>query len=620
MVRTSYVVAAVPVREIGTLARIRPPQRPAPSLRIAPEKPPADGKRRRIGADPDLFAPRTISSSVSASSSLATNGATSPAAGPSSISARGVSMATDCRRLMAHLPPHPFAGLRNQLLLSTLRHCVNMGPVGLSVFTVVAALASKQTQSAAYLSQLIKEISPKTNPDIQNPYQTASVLPRPPAKKPPQRKPRGAEASKTGPKTASKPSVEAAPPAAEPALTSVETIEATMPTGSKRARPAPDIKPIQTGSEATEPPIPRRKARVEAAAGPKPNGFGAKVSVTHEDVDDGEGSPQKKQKTTNAAALTANGRSRVRPPSVEIVEVPDEDGPRRPQDYTLPSEVIEPDESSKPASRNASPTTALPPAPVRAGIPGSSLGHNKHKPSRPSGLRHQVFIDDEDVPEPAPVPPALKKSVPLAAPLAKSTRQEKKASTHPQDAKAIVAEKSANDLPTYKFMVSPTHLDVSQSAKDKAKAMRPAELRTYDLKAALSSPGAGPSTSTGSRGNAGKSTSSTTGSTAFAGSSSNKGFNWEGAGMAKPPPKPEGSWTCSTCMCTNDAKVTEKCAVCEAPRPGAPKVQQAGFDWGAVKLARPIPQEGSWTCSTCMCTNGAEVEEKCMVCEAPRPR
>ncbi|KAH9839894.1 uncharacterized protein C8Q71DRAFT_855201 [Rhodofomes roseus] len=597
-----------------------PPQRTTPPIRITPEKPPADGKRRRIGADPDLFAPRPVSS-VTASSSYARNGATSPVAGPSSTGTRGDSTANGLPKVNRASPTTPVrrpAKATAPVNPSPLRQAWGQPDSPPSQSSPPST--SKQTSSAAYLSQLIKDISPKTNPDIQNPYQAASMLPRPPAKKPPPKKPRGADAAKPAPKPAA---AAAALTAAEPALTPVETIEATMPTGSKRARPVPDIRPIATGEAtsssagAAEPPTSRRTTRIEAAAGTKTNGFSAKVSVVYEGVDEEEeGSPQKKQKTTKTPAPPTNGLSRRRPPPVEIVEVLDEDEPSGSQVYTLPSEVIEPDESSKSAARSASLVTAPSSTRVRAGS-GSSQDrpHDKFKPARPSGLRHQVSMDDEEAPEdnakPAPVPSAPKPSLPSLVPAAKPIAQ-KKAHTPPRDAKAIALAKSANDLPTYSFTIPSTPLDVSRSAKDRVRAMRPAELPVFDLKTALSSPGAGPSTSAGSRaGDVGKST---------GGSSSSQGFNWEAAGMAKPAPKAEGSWTCSACMCTNDAKATEKCAICEAPHPSAPKAQPVGFNWDAAKLVKPKAKEGSWTCSMCLCSNGPDVEEKCSVCEAPRPR
>ena len=58
-----------------------PLQRTTTPIRITPEKPVADGKRRRIGYDPDS---RSASSSTTTNGTPATSGTPSPVAGPSS--------------------------------------------------------------------------------------------------------------------------------------------------------------------------------------------------------------------------------------------------------------------------------------------------------------------------------------------------------------------------------------------------------------------------------------------------------------------------------------------------------------------------------------------------------
>ena len=345
------------------------------------------------------------------------------------------------------------------------------------------------------------------------------------------------------------------------------------------------------------------------------NGATSKPAVeVHEISDDEDESPQKKQKT-KAPTPTMNGHSRPKRLSVEIEEVPDVDTPGKPPSYTLPAEIIEPDEGSKAATRGPSPTSTMaPPAPFRIGVPGSGQDRfRKFAPARPSSLRNQVSVDKDDAPEPMAPPPAPRPAFAIPklsarpVPIAKPAVQQSKVVTAaaPKDAKAIVLAKSVGELPTFTLTVIATRLDVSQLAKHKARSLPQAKLPTYDLKA-LSSPGAGPSSSANKA--------------PAAAASASKGFNWAAAGMAKPTPKPEGSWACSICMCTNDAKATEKCAVCEAPRPGAPKAPTTGFNWGAAGMAKPKAKEGAWTCSLCMCSNGAEVTEKCKVCEAPRPR
>ncbi|KAJ3835835.1 hypothetical protein F5878DRAFT_727242 [Lentinula raphanica] len=107
--------------------------------------------------------------------------------------------------------------------------------------------------------------------------------------------------------------------------------------------------------------------------------------------------------------------------------------------------------------------------------------------------------------------------------------------------------------------------------------------------------------------------------------STSKTFNWAAAGI-KPPSTSE--WICSECKLSNKDSSADKCAICEAPRPGkAPKAAQpATFDWSGAGMKKPSSTNGTagggdaeWTCLTCMLKNPASAVSKCGVCEAPRP-
>ena len=207
-----------------------PSQRTTTPIRITPEKPSADGKRRRIGYDPDL---RPASSSATLNGTPNTNGTPSPVAGPSSPSPNTSPTIQAVPRAGA---PPPTTPIRRRSILPTTP--VNPSPLRQAwgqpdspPSQSSPPSAGKQTQSAAYLSQLIKDISPKKNPDIQNPYQASSVLPRPATKKPPQR--RRTEPAKTAPKPAPEKSKSKSPPTVEPTISSVDAIVATMPTVSR---------------------------------------------------------------------------------------------------------------------------------------------------------------------------------------------------------------------------------------------------------------------------------------------------------------------------------------------------------------------------------------------------
>lgn len=108
-----------------------------------------------------------------------------------------------------------------------------------------------------------------------------------------------------------------------------------------------------------------------------------------------------------------------------------------------------------------------------------------------------------------------------------------------------------------------------------------------------------------------------------------------GAKPAAPAPKliADGEWTCDTCMLKNPGSASEKCTICEAPKPGAkaaapsgppapPSVPSGGFSFGAKPPSTSAPKlitDGDWTCDTCMLKNPGSAKEKCTICEAPKP-
>ena len=141
----------------------------------------------------------------------------------------------------------------------------------------------------------------------------------------------------------------------------------------------------------------------------------------------------------------------------------------------------------------------------------------------------------------------------------------------------------------------------------------------------------------------------------------NKSIGW--GNKFKPP---TGSWSCSVCMVTNGADKT-KCVACEEPKPGAKvdkwicvclfqnnssdtkckacnkeRVSQtkqstpslssktgSTVEGKPITTSPPLSQSigwgnkfkaptGSWSCSVCMVTNGAD-KTKCVACEEPKP-
>lgn len=95
-----------------------------------------------------------------------------------------------------------------------------------------------------------------------------------------------------------------------------------------------------------------------------------------------------------------------------------------------------------------------------------------------------------------------------------------------------------------------------------------------------------------------------------------------GSGFGNMFKKPEGAWTCDTCMIQNKADVS-KCLACETPKPGskpAPAAAPSSFTMPVTsgfgdKFKKP---QGSWTCDSCMLSNKSE-DTKCVACESPKP-
>ncbi|OCF44644.1 hypothetical protein I317_01531 [Kwoniella heveanensis CBS 569] len=85
-------------------------------------------------------------------------------------------------------------------------------------------------------------------------------------------------------------------------------------------------------------------------------------------------------------------------------------------------------------------------------------------------------------------------------------------------------------------------------------------------------------------------------------------------------------WTCSLCMLQNPASATEKCTICEAPKPKAasststvPSAASTPFNGFGAGFGPKKAEGGQWTCSTCMLQNPDSAKEKCTICDAKRP-
>ncbi|KAI0693176.1 hypothetical protein C8T65DRAFT_760751 [Cerioporus squamosus] len=519
------------------------------TLKLAPEKPKADSKRRRVGSDATTSSPQragstsggSLPTSVSAPAALNSQSGTTANGRPNGtpVTAPPSTPRVRTNGIKPTTPAVP----------SPLRQ--TWGNSDSPPQPSPPQPTSKPTRAASFMTELIKEVTPPKKPDFANPYEAANPMIKPVAKKQPVRRTR----------TAAKAEAEAKKK--EPELTPQAIIEATVPKGSKRSRPPPELIGVKSPEKrVTSPPessAPRRSTRLNGTE-PSVNGVkGASKTktVTVEEVsDEDQPSPTKKARTAKPPPPP------TKTPTVTVEEVDDVEMSTAPSSkpdsstsYTLPSEVIEPGDEKPEKKRSTSPTPTF--------TMGSGSG-NLLCPKAPSKLRFSVQADNDEKMEtnaaPAPVPAPALAAVPsygtataVVPPFKPATMGAEK----PKDARALVAAMREDELPKYSFQLplsSPGAGPSTLKAREAAKAAPVSSLPKYDFHKAPV-PASAPSGSLNG---------------AAAGvqpppKPAVQGFNWAAAGM-KAPPKPAGTqWTCSVCMLSNPSNAS-KCTVCDAPR------------------------------------------------------
>ncbi|EMD38944.1 hypothetical protein CERSUDRAFT_112650 [Gelatoporia subvermispora B] len=578
--------------------------RPMPQITV--EKPKPDTKRRRMGEIPS-----TSSQPAAGPATSTSKDSTSPVAPTVNGSSTSSTSATSTSAPTTNgIPSASVAkpnGTAEAAPVTPPRSCTSAKPTapakpsplrqawGQSDSPPQASPPQKQTRAASFMSEILKEVTPPKKLDIVNPYQTANPIPRPP-KKPLVRKPRE-------PKPAEPPK-QPAPEKKDVQISAQAAIEATVPKGSKRARPPPDLqadKPtsVPVFSPFTEPTSSRAEQRANGINGTRTSHT---TIVIEEAEDEDMPSPPKKSKVTSPPLSRPQSRA---PKTVTVEEVDDVDMGSSKPSYTLPSEVVEPGEGSK-DKRESSPPGGFsnpfapqgsPQRPLFAGVKSSA-------PRAPSKLRFSFQAEKEEKEEeiaaaasltnPSPAPatsaPAPQIFMPFQPPKSTTTQSAKLV-----DAKAAALAAKVDELPKYTFALptsSPGAGPSTYRAKESARVVPTTFLPSYDFSAPVK-PSAPIST-----------------------------FNWAAAGM-KPPSQPSAdTWTCSVCSLSNAASAKEKCTICEAPRPEQLKAAPttSGFNWSAAGMKPPSqPSEETWNCSVCLLSNSSSAKEKCTICEAPRP-
>ncbi|KAI0073258.1 hypothetical protein K474DRAFT_232297 [Panus rudis PR-1116 ss-1] len=640
-------------------------QRPSFKIPLPPPKPATtDNKRRRVGetAQASTAQPSPAQAASSPRSSPAAAKSASPPQPSSPVN--GVTTANKPNGINPPTTPRGRTPGRTTApaVSSPLRQAWGQAD------SPPSPPASKPTRAAALVTDIIKELTPPKVPEVLNPYEDPSLVHAKRPKKPIVKRPRPAPAPKP---------VEPEP---EPkkdisTLSPQKIIEATVPKGSKRSRPPPDLQ--KTRSEAARQAESssdgvRRSARLKSPSPPQVpssvpsqatqslrDGARKPPAVIVEEVEDEDEPSPKKQKTTAPA------------PTIE--EVDDVDMPSS-ATTTKPAQVVEPVESERKPNgdsqrRSPSPSAPsanlfAPPGPLNRAI----YNVKSSAPKAPSKLRFSIKAEEDTVeqvipktngtsaeptlpPPPRPafavpaVPPSKQTAPPTSAPSisfgSSANQATKLAPKTREEVRAAVLALPVTDLPTFTFDVPTSSPGAgpgpnSQKARQAALAVSRTSLPQFDLSCTPSIP-------------ASKSVPTINGTTAAAGNSSST----NGKSLFAPPPS--GSWVCTLCMVQNPASITDKCPCCETPRPAsssaAPPAKSGGFNWDAAKAGstlssasdakdapkadkssssssgsgfnwsaagmKPPPSTGTWTCSTCMIQNPSD-KSKCMACETDR--
>lgn len=421
---------------------------------------------------------------------------------------------------------------------------------------------TRPTRAADYMTGLIKEVTPLKKPDVANPYQTANPV-KMPARKSLARRSRPLAEKKEKQHR-------------EPEMTAQAIIEATVPKGSKRARPPPDMERQEKPThEAQDTYVPMTNGHSKTA----------KPMVTAEEVSGQDESPTKKRKTAKPTPVMLSVEEVVE--DVEMVQDTS-------SVFTRPAEIIEPVEDvpsslTTPSAASLSFLHAPSPAlPMK-----TAFGAKTSVPREPSKLRFSYYADKET----ASVEEKPMSEAP-PAPLMTSCNLPRKIQTTSPKAKLLpkeaVAAMEVDELPKYSFKLAeaaypagPSHVQ----ARVAATSMSRLSLPTFEFKPVT------PSTN---------------------------GFNWTAAGMKAPAATTSGTWSCGTCMLENPDSAKDKCTICDAPRSGGAAkpaaVPQKLFDWSksAIKVP-PTQHAGTWQCDTCIFSNPDSANLKCTVCNAARP-
>ncbi|KAF8661285.1 hypothetical protein AX16_001384 [Volvariella volvacea WC 439] len=464
---------------------------------------------------------------------------------------------------------------------------------------------ARQTKAANFMAELIKEVTPPKKPDLSNPYQAANPFvkypskPKPkrtrPARQPPaakeQDKGKGKEEEKEGEDLGAAEEKEKELPV-EKEYSPQAIIEATVPKGSKRSRPpAYFTKPEQATS------IRGTQSQQLAAT---------EESETMEEVEEQRATKKTKPSTDDVATAPTTTHVPLEPHRVNTVTARDTPKPElKPDAPAVPEQPKSSFLSISPANGSAAHST-LPSGPASP-TKGPARPALSTIPKEPSKLRFVIQPE-------SPGSIASPESSPSLPPTSTPSIVDQPTPTDPKQTALLLPRSS---LPVFKLAPPAPMLSASTEhtkVKDEVMALAKASLPSF--KFTLGNKANGVATTSAGSNESSKSNAPLVTTT---------DFNWDAAGMKQSSAPAGGNWTCSTCMLSNPPTATEKCTICDAPKPGSSlpssSSKSGGFDYAAAGMKTPsAPAEGNWTCSTCMLSNPPSATEKCTICDASKPK
>ncbi|PPQ91470.1 hypothetical protein CVT25_013727 [Psilocybe cyanescens] len=478
---------------------------------------------------------------------------------------------------------------------------------------------AKQTKTANFMAELIKETTPPKRPDLSNPYQTASPVGKvgPPRRGNKRTRATGKATVPTKDQNGGNDKQKDAKKEKDLSEYSPQAIiEATLPKGSKRSRPPAHFEnPTSSSNASSDQPPAQRESPVIVET--------RKQVYTVEEPDaDEEDSPRKKSKPT----LNGNGYPssfRHKSPSPQVPEVTVEEISDVVMDSTPKEKEIETEIPKLviPAQSNELPASASSPTSRSSfsGFKPSSI------PKEPSKLRFSFQAEGTSAP-PSPAPPAsipLPQSTPPSLPKSdfkfsppssnfefKFKVDEKATSPKsqieplkpvvegPSDLEAIKAKVRAmnpSSLPVFSITLSGTTIlpnsDDHVNARNTVKSLPASSLPVFEFGLSKSTPfsfgfdafkpkstfltAQKPSPPKLARpaflgGNSGVTLPKMPASVfTFADSAKSappvQGFNFAAAGM-KAPTVSKDTWICSLCGLSNPT-LASKCETCDTPSP-----------------------------------------------------